>query len=169
LHSVLTQGSPIKVRVFQDCEEAAQWLGVPIEPSQTGLRTHGDGDFRTHCAASALSTTAPGEESSSIRAIAARRQMTARTIQLSGTQLLFELHVNAAASGVDINAFLRGGKADYHTGLICHDGASFPTAKSHAAGARGTDIIMTVEILKMLEIENLAIRGTACHADFAYR
>jgi hypothetical protein len=31
LHAVLTQGSPIKVRVFQYREEAAQWLGVPIE------------------------------------------------------------------------------------------------------------------------------------------
>ena len=31
LHAVLTQGSPIKVRVFQDREEAAQWLGVPID------------------------------------------------------------------------------------------------------------------------------------------
>ena len=31
LHAVLTQGSPIKVRVFQDREEAAQWLGVPIK------------------------------------------------------------------------------------------------------------------------------------------
>jgi len=31
LHALLTQGSPIKVRVFQDREEAAQWLGVPIE------------------------------------------------------------------------------------------------------------------------------------------
>jgi hypothetical protein len=31
LHAVLTQGSPIKVRVFQHREEAAQWLGVPIE------------------------------------------------------------------------------------------------------------------------------------------
>ena len=31
LHAVLTQGSPIKVRVFQGREEAAQWLGVPIE------------------------------------------------------------------------------------------------------------------------------------------
>ena len=28
---VLTQGSSIKVQVFQDCEEAAQWLGVPVE------------------------------------------------------------------------------------------------------------------------------------------
>jgi hypothetical protein len=31
LHAVLTQGSPIKVRVFQDREEVARWLGVPIE------------------------------------------------------------------------------------------------------------------------------------------
>jgi len=31
LHAVLTQGSPIKVRVFQDRKEAAQWLAVPIE------------------------------------------------------------------------------------------------------------------------------------------
>ena len=34
------------------------------------------------------------------------------------TPLLFELHVNPAASGVDCNAVLRGGNADYHTGLI---------------------------------------------------
>ena len=31
LHAVLTQGSPIKVRIFQDREEAAKWLGVPID------------------------------------------------------------------------------------------------------------------------------------------
>jgi len=31
LHALLTQGSPIKVRVFQDRKEVAQWLGVPIE------------------------------------------------------------------------------------------------------------------------------------------
>jgi hypothetical protein len=31
VHSLLTQGSPIKVRVFQDREEAAKWLGVPLE------------------------------------------------------------------------------------------------------------------------------------------
>ena len=39
-------------------------------PSQTGLRTQGDGHFRTHGAAVAISTTAAGEESSAIRAIA---------------------------------------------------------------------------------------------------
>ena len=31
LLALLTQGSSIKVRVFQDRKEAAQWLGVPIE------------------------------------------------------------------------------------------------------------------------------------------
>jgi hypothetical protein len=31
LHAVLTQGSPIHVRVFQDRDVAAEWLGVPIE------------------------------------------------------------------------------------------------------------------------------------------
>jgi len=31
LHALLTQGSPINVRVFQDREEAAQWLSVPVE------------------------------------------------------------------------------------------------------------------------------------------
>ncbi len=31
VHALLTQGSPIKVRVFQDRNEVAQWLNVPIE------------------------------------------------------------------------------------------------------------------------------------------
>jgi hypothetical protein len=31
VHALLTQGSPIKARVFQDRQEAAQWLGVAIE------------------------------------------------------------------------------------------------------------------------------------------
>ena len=31
LHALLTQGSPINVRVFNDRQEAADWLGVPIE------------------------------------------------------------------------------------------------------------------------------------------
>jgi len=31
LHAVLTQGSPIKVRIFQDRNEAAEWLAVPTE------------------------------------------------------------------------------------------------------------------------------------------
>ena len=31
LHGLLTQGSPINVRVFEDRQQAADWLGVPIE------------------------------------------------------------------------------------------------------------------------------------------
>ena len=31
VHALLTHGSPIKVRVFQDRNEVAQWLNVPIE------------------------------------------------------------------------------------------------------------------------------------------
>ena len=31
LHALLTQGSPINVRVFHEREEAAKWLGVPVE------------------------------------------------------------------------------------------------------------------------------------------
>ena len=31
LHAMLTQGSPIKVRVFEERKAAAQWLGVPVE------------------------------------------------------------------------------------------------------------------------------------------
>jgi hypothetical protein len=31
VHALLTQGSPINVRVFQDCNETAKWLGVSIE------------------------------------------------------------------------------------------------------------------------------------------
>jgi hypothetical protein len=30
LHALLTQGSPINVRIFKDRKEAAQWLNVPI-------------------------------------------------------------------------------------------------------------------------------------------
>jgi hypothetical protein len=31
LHALLTQGSPINVRIFKDRQEAAKWLGVSIE------------------------------------------------------------------------------------------------------------------------------------------
>jgi len=31
VHGLLTQGSPINVRVFQDRIEVAKWLGVPID------------------------------------------------------------------------------------------------------------------------------------------
>ena len=33
---LLTQGSPINVRVFKDRQEAADWLGVPIERLEMG-------------------------------------------------------------------------------------------------------------------------------------
>jgi hypothetical protein len=42
LHASLTEGSPINVRVFQNRNEAAEWLGVPVEllsPKGTGGRT----------------------------------------------------------------------------------------------------------------------------------
>jgi hypothetical protein len=31
LHALLTQGSPINVRIFKDRREAADWLNVPVE------------------------------------------------------------------------------------------------------------------------------------------
>ena len=31
LHAIISKDSPINVRIFQEREEAAQWLGVPIE------------------------------------------------------------------------------------------------------------------------------------------
>jgi len=31
LHALLTQGSPINVRVFRDRKEAADWLNLPVE------------------------------------------------------------------------------------------------------------------------------------------
>jgi hypothetical protein len=31
LHAIITQDSPISVRIFQKREDAAKWLGVPIE------------------------------------------------------------------------------------------------------------------------------------------
>jgi hypothetical protein len=86
-------------------------------PSQSGPRTQGDGHFLTHGAAVANSTTAAGEESSAIRAIAECALGGAPKFIYQATPL-FELQVNAAPSRVDSNALLRGGNADYHTGLI---------------------------------------------------
>jgi len=31
LHAIITEDSPINVRIFQDREDAARWLGVPLE------------------------------------------------------------------------------------------------------------------------------------------
>ena len=39
LHALLTQGSPINVRVFKDRHEAADWLGVPLERLTTVRQT----------------------------------------------------------------------------------------------------------------------------------
>jgi hypothetical protein len=65
----------------------------------------------------AISITAAGEESSAIRAITECAVDGALRFIYQATPL-FELHVNAAASGVDSNTLLGGGNADYHTGLI---------------------------------------------------
>jgi hypothetical protein len=48
LHAVLTQGSSINVRIFQDREKAAQWLGVPIErlAAKSGGGSPGSGPLR---------------------------------------------------------------------------------------------------------------------------
>jgi hypothetical protein len=65
----------------------------------------------------AISITAAGEKSSAIRAITECAVDGALRFIYQATPL-FELHVNAAASGVDSNTLLGGGNADYHTGLI---------------------------------------------------
>jgi hypothetical protein len=36
LHAILTQGSPLKVRLFEEREAAAKWLGVTIESLEAG-------------------------------------------------------------------------------------------------------------------------------------
>lgn len=38
LHALLTQGSPIKVRIFQDREKAAAWLAVPVDRLRPALQ-----------------------------------------------------------------------------------------------------------------------------------
>ena len=38
LHAVLTQGSPINVRIFKDRNQAAQWLGVPVQLLTSGAK-----------------------------------------------------------------------------------------------------------------------------------
>jgi hypothetical protein len=40
VHALLTQGSPINVRVFRDRKEAAQWLGVPIDLLVSDINHH---------------------------------------------------------------------------------------------------------------------------------
>ena len=46
LHAVLTQGSPINVRIFTERQKAAQWLGVVIErlmPKAAGTKRNHEG------------------------------------------------------------------------------------------------------------------------------
>ena len=40
LYALLTQGSPINVRIFKDRKEAAKWLGVPVELLATKANHH---------------------------------------------------------------------------------------------------------------------------------
>ena len=40
VHALLTRGSPINVRVFQDRKEAAQWLDVPIATLMADVDQH---------------------------------------------------------------------------------------------------------------------------------
>jgi hypothetical protein len=56
-------------------------------PSQTGPRTQGDDDFETHGAASAISTTAPVEESAAMAQLGYARHVfgSARTLFVSNT------------------------------------------------------------------------------------
>jgi hypothetical protein len=47
LHAIITQDSPINVRIFQRREDAAKWLGVPLErlgenPRESTNQTAGD-------------------------------------------------------------------------------------------------------------------------------
>jgi hypothetical protein len=85
------------------------------------------------------------------------------------TPLSLELQVNATSRGVDVNAFLRGGKRYNHTSLIRHRGGFSSTANSYAARPCSTHVVMTIEILKVLQIVNLAVSGSACNPNLAYR
>jgi hypothetical protein len=47
LHAIITQDSPISVRIFQQRKDAAKWLGVPLErlgesPRESSNQTVGD-------------------------------------------------------------------------------------------------------------------------------
>jgi hypothetical protein len=86
-------------------------------PSQSGPRIQCAEHFLSHGAAVPISSTAAGEESSVIRAIAECAVGGALRFIYQATPLL-ELHINATASRVDSNALLSGGNADYHAGMI---------------------------------------------------
>jgi hypothetical protein len=114
---IKTSSQPI-IFLTKEQSQRARAGRASKNPWQSGPRTHGSGDFPTCGAAFAISITAAGEESSAIRAIAECAVGGALRFIYQATSLSLNLHINAAASGVDINSFLRGGKADYHTGLI---------------------------------------------------
>jgi hypothetical protein len=47
LHAIITQESPISVRIFQKREDAAKWLGVPLDrlaerPRERSYQTDGE-------------------------------------------------------------------------------------------------------------------------------
>src|SRR5215831_12960583 len=138
-------------------------------PSQRGPRTHSDELFRTHGTAVPISRTAAGEESSAIRELPSALSAHLDPIIIDAISLSLELHGEATASRVDSNAPLCRGKADYHTGLIRHDGAGSPSAKSHAPRPSATHGIITVEILKMPQVENITNSGRAGRSDPTYR
>ena len=88
------------------------------KPSQSGPRTHsGDEEFPSQDAAVSLSNTAAGEASSVIRATECAITGTLK-FTCYANALSLKLHREATASRVDRNAFLCGGNADYHPGLI---------------------------------------------------
>jgi hypothetical protein len=76
-----------------------------------------EGHLHTRGASAAMSITAAGEESSAIRAMVECAVGDALKVFYQELSL-FELQINATASRVDSNSLLRGGNADYHTGLI---------------------------------------------------
>ena len=88
------------------------------KPSQTGPRTHEDELFRTHGTAVPISITAAGEESSAIRALPSAPLAHLGPIIVYAISLSLQLQVDTTTSGVDSNAALCGGNADYHAGLI---------------------------------------------------
>jgi len=53
LHAIITKDSPITVRIFQEREDVAKWLGVPLQrlgesPREPGHQTAGDIPLTNH-------------------------------------------------------------------------------------------------------------------------
>ena len=53
LHAIITQESPISVRIFREREGAAKWLGIALErlAENSARATHGNGDQQNGSAA----------------------------------------------------------------------------------------------------------------------